>query len=109
MTDQETLDFFKHIYKADIADLIYYSEEHGFSVNCNDMFAGGSDAEEIKDIKDIELLKECYKKCEEVGQGWGAIYGPLLYCCYKRNRRLWERKLQFIDPEVRPLFEKFEK
>jgi hypothetical protein len=109
LNDREVLDFFKHIYKVDISDLIYYSEEHGFSVNCNDMFGGGSDAENIKNVKDIELLKECGKKCEAVGQGWGAIYGPLLYCCYKRNLRLWERKLQNIDPEIRPLFEKFEK
>jgi len=109
MTDQETLDFFKHIYAADIADDIYYSEQHGFCVKCNDMFSGGSDAEDIKNSEDIALLKECYTKCEGIGRGWGSIYGPCLYCCYKRNMRIWERRLQNINLEVRPLFEKFEK
>lgn len=63
---------------------------------CNDMFAPAADTEDITPT-DLPLFVECL--------ALAGPFGPKLFCCRKRNMKLWKRRNFYSQS---PLFEEYQ-
>lgn len=104
MKDSEILDFMRIIAKYDLYGWVFWNADLKFFINCNDLFGPGSDAEDISTYDDVEMLLQCIKDCDEILLNYGCIDGPILYCCRRRKRNVWNKKIKHITKELLPLF-----
>lgn len=110
MTHDEILDLLSFVAKYECEHSIYWTEDLGFFVGCNDLFAWATaDAEEISSSDDLANFKQAVLDAIEACPLHGSTFGGDLYCARRRGMRPQNavyRPEYFLgkQPELVPLF-----
>lgn len=93
------------IEEYDLFGDIWWDENINFLADCNDIFYWGTaDAEPIRE-RDLELFRQSLKDLEEIESYFAFVYGPILYCCRKREMRPQNAFYNTIPQEIHQLFD----
>jgi len=90
----------------DIREVVFWNEDLDFFITCSDLFAWGfADLERVDNQKDVDLLEQSIKDCEEINKNTGSVNAAELYCARKRSMRPQGAYYNYIGKELWPLFD----
>lgn len=99
LNDKPLRELLSLLSKHEVHDSVWWDEDCGFFVNCNDIFDWAcSDAESITE-ENIPILRQSLEDCESDSNGM------LLFCCRSRGTRPQGAVYKFIEKRFWPLFD----
>lgn len=76
-----------------------------FYFMCSDVFHYASADLERITPENFQVLEECIRDLEAIGNGFAFVYADLLYCARVRRMRPLATRKKFDKPEIQALFD----